>query len=59
MAQGRIRRVPYDVDMFLGNLKTSEELPNLKMTFIKLKDYAIIGKETVRLAKNFGIKVMK
>lgn len=59
MTQGRIRRIPFEVDTFLNNLKNSEQLPNYKQAFLKLKDYAIIGKETNRLGKAFGVKILK
>lgn len=59
MSQGRIRRIPLEVDTFINNLRSSEQIPNLKQTFIKLKDYAIIGKEVNRIGKGLGIKVVK
>ena len=59
MPKGIIRRVPYEFDSFINNLKTSENLPNLKITFLRMKDYAILGKETNRLSKNFGVKIIK
>jgi hypothetical protein len=59
MPIGRIRRVPFEVDNFLNTIKNTEQLPNYKMAFIKLKDYAILGKETDRLSKAFGVKILK
>ena len=59
MPRGLIRRIPYEVDQFINNLQKAEELPDLKRTFIRLKDYAIVGKEAARMAKTMGIKIVK
>jgi len=57
--EGKIRRLPIEVDSFIINLRQSEQIPDLKQAFIKMKDYAILGKETARLAKNFGVRIIK
>jgi hypothetical protein len=59
MTSGRIRRLPTELDQLLVRIQQNEQLPSVKKAFIRLKDYAIVGREVERLGKGFGIKVIK
>jgi hypothetical protein len=57
--EGRIRRLPIELDNLIQKIQVTENLSSKKKAFLKLTDYAIIGKEIDRLGRGFGIKVVK
>jgi len=57
--EGRIRRLPIELDNLIQKIQVTENLSSKKKAFLKLTDYAIIGKEIDRMGRSFGIKVVK